>query len=39
MKTAKRPSFSGSKTKALQNEEVRKKYDNLKPLFAIKNNW
>ena len=36
MKTAKRPSFSGFKTKALQNEEVRKEYDNLKPLFAIK---
>jgi DNA-binding XRE family transcriptional regulator len=32
----KRPTFKDFKTKALQNEEVKKEYDALKPLFAIK---
>ncbi len=33
---AKRPSFVDFKKKALQNREVRKEYEELKPLFAIK---
>jgi len=33
---AKRPSFADFKKKALQNREVRKEYEELKPLFAIK---
>ncbi|SFV90187.1 DNA-binding protein, putative [hydrothermal vent metagenome] len=36
MQTAKRPTFADFKKKALQDEEVRKEYDALKPLFAIK---
>jgi len=36
MQTTKRPTFADFKKKALQNEEVRKEYDALKPLFAIK---
>ena len=36
MKTTKRPTFADFKKKALNNEEVRKEYDVLKPLFAIK---
>ena len=36
MQTTKRPTFSDFKKKALQNEEVSKEYDALKPLFAIK---
>ena len=36
MQTAKRPTFADFKKKALQNEEVRKEYDALKPLFSIK---
>ena len=36
MQTTKRPTFTDFKKKALQNEEVRKEYDALKPLFAIK---
>jgi len=36
METTKRPTFADFKKKALQNEEVRKEYDVLKPLFAIK---
>lgn len=36
MQTTKRPTFSDFKKKALQNEEVRKEYEALKPLFAIK---
>ena len=36
MQTIKRPTFSEFRNKALQNEEVRKEYDALKPLFAIK---
>jgi len=36
MQTTKRPSFSDFKTKALQNKEVNKEYNALKPLFAIK---
>ncbi|WP_236579222.1 hypothetical protein [Hydrogenimonas urashimensis] len=39
MQTTKRPTFANFKKKALQNEEVRKEYDALKPLFAIKNSW
>ncbi len=35
MKT-KRPSFVEFKKKALQNHEVRKEYEKLEPLFAIK---
>ena len=34
--TTKRPAFAGFKKKALQNEEVRKEYEALEPLFAIK---
>ncbi len=36
MQTTKRPTFADFKKKALQNEEVRKEYDALKPIFAIK---
>jgi DNA-binding XRE family transcriptional regulator len=36
MQTTKRPTFADFKKKALQNEEVRKEYNALKPLFAIK---
>jgi DNA-binding XRE family transcriptional regulator len=36
MQTSKRPTFADFKKKALQNEEVRKEYDALKPLFDIK---
>ena len=36
MRTDKRPTFTDFKEKALQNEEVRKEYDALEPLFAIK---
>ena len=36
MPTAKRPTFTEFKKKALQNEKVCKEYDALKPLFAIK---
>ncbi len=36
MPTDKRPTFADFREKALQNEEVRKEYDALKPLFAIK---
>ncbi|HGZ70613.1 MAG TPA: XRE family transcriptional regulator [Nitratifractor sp.] len=36
MQTTKRPTFTDFKKKALLNEEVRKEYDALKPLFAIK---
>ncbi len=36
METTKRPTFADFKKKALKNEEVRKEYDVLKPLFAIK---
>ncbi len=36
MQTTKRPTFADFKKKALQNEEVREKYNALKPLFAIK---
>ncbi len=36
MQAVKRPTFKDFKTKALQNEEVKKEYDALKPLFAIK---
>jgi DNA-binding XRE family transcriptional regulator len=36
MQTTKRPTFADFKKKALQNEEVRKEYDALKPLFSIK---
>jgi len=36
MQTTKRPIFADFKKKALQNKEVRKEYDALKPLFAIK---
>jgi DNA-binding XRE family transcriptional regulator len=36
MRTTNRPTFSEFKKKALQNGEVRKEYDSLKPLFAIK---
>ena len=36
MQTTKRPTFADFKKKALQNEEVSKEYDALKPLFAIK---
>ena len=36
MRTDKRPTFADFKEKALQNEEVRKEYDVLKPLCAIK---
>jgi DNA-binding XRE family transcriptional regulator len=36
MQTTKRPTFADFKKKALQNEEVSKEYNALKPLFAIK---
>jgi DNA-binding XRE family transcriptional regulator len=36
MRAVKRPTFKDFKTKALQNEEVKREYDALKPLFAIK---
>ena len=36
MQTTKRPTFANFKKKALQDEEVRKEYNALKPLFAIK---
>jgi len=36
MQTVKRPTFSNFKKKALQNEEIRKEYDALKPLFDVK---
>jgi len=36
MQTTKRPIFADFKKKALQDEEVRKEYNALKPLFAIK---
>jgi len=36
MQTVKRPIFSNFKKKALQNEEIRKEYDALKPLFDVK---
>ena len=36
MQAVKRPTFKDFKTKALQNEEVKREYDALKPLFAIK---
>ena len=36
MQTTKRPTFADFKKKALQDEEVRKEYNALKPLFAIK---
>ena len=36
MTAAKRPAFAEFKKKALQNEEVKKEYDALKPLFTIK---
>jgi DNA-binding XRE family transcriptional regulator len=34
--TIKRPTFSDFKKKALQNDDVRKEYNALKPLFTIK---
>ena len=34
--TTKKPTFADFKKKALQNEEVRKEYEALEPLFAIK---
>ena len=36
MQATKRPTFADFKKKALQNEEVEKEYNALKPLFAIK---
>ncbi len=36
MQATKRPTFADFKKKALQNEEVRKEYNAVKPLFAIK---
>ncbi len=36
MQTTKRPTFADFKKKALQNKEVKKEYEALKPLFAIK---
>jgi DNA-binding XRE family transcriptional regulator len=36
MQTTKRPTFADFKKKAMQDEEVRKEYNALKPLFAIK---
>ena len=36
MQATKRPTFANFKKKALQNEEVEKEYNALKPLFAIK---
>ena len=34
--TTKRPTFADFKKKALQNNEVRKEYEALEPLFTIK---
>ena len=36
MQTTKRYTFADFKKKALRNEEVRKEYDAIKPLFTIK---
>jgi len=36
MQTTKRPTFADFKTKALQDKEVHKEYNTLRPLFAIK---
>jgi hypothetical protein len=36
MQATKKPTFVDFKKKALQNEEVEKEYNALKPLFAIK---
>ncbi len=36
MQTTKRPTFANFKKKALQNKDVEKEYNALKPLFAIK---
>jgi len=36
MQAARRPTFTEFKKKALENEEVRKEYDALTPLFSIK---
>ncbi len=36
MQTTEQPSFADFKKKALQNEEVKKEYEKLKPLFTIK---
>jgi DNA-binding XRE family transcriptional regulator len=36
MQVTKRPTFTDFKKKALQNEEVCKEYNRLKPLFVIK---
>ena len=36
MQKVKRPSFKDFKEKALENPEVKKEYDALKPLFAVK---
>ena len=36
MQTTNRPTFVNFKKKALQNEEVKKEYNALKPLFTIK---
>jgi len=36
MQATKRPTFADFKKKALQNEEVQKEYDKLRPLFTIK---
>ena len=36
MQTTKKPTFANFKKKALQNKEVEKEYNALRPLFAIK---
>jgi len=36
MQATKRPTFADFRKKALQNEEVQKEYDKLRPLFTIK---
>ena len=36
MQTTEKPTFANFKKKALQNKEVEKEYNALKPLFAIK---
>ncbi len=36
MQTVKRPTFKDFKTKALQNQDVKKEYDELESLFKIK---
>ncbi len=36
MTITKRPTFASFKKKALQNEEVLKEYNSLKPLFTLK---